>query len=100
MNQDTIGSNYGIGPGDQGWSQQMARPRYFQIDGPAGVRTIDRIAAQNFEPPGPDEYLHSATGYNSGKALGFNTAFTLPGWSGGYQMVGYPGDIEGWIPRG
>jgi hypothetical protein len=90
--QDTIGSAFGIGPGDYGWSREMAAPRFYIVNG----RTIDRLAAMNWKPPGPDEAYYSRTGYGSGGALGFPRAAILPGGASGFQVAGYPGDINGW----
>jgi hypothetical protein len=90
--QDTMGSAAGIGPGDYGWSREMAAPRYYIVNN----RIIDRIAAKNWEAPGPDEAYNSRTGFHSGAALGFPRAAILPGGASGYQVAGYPGDTNGW----
>lgn len=74
--------------------------QFYPVWGPAGMRVIDRQRAAGRWQPDPGDPDYSGSGYQSGKALGFQTAFTLPGWAGGYQMVGYPGDIQGWIPWG
>ncbi len=99
MMQNTIGDYYGVGPGDQGWSRAMAQPQYFIWDSPAGPRVIDRLAQdtwthnENLLPPnGPG----GPGAVRSGRSIGWPLAVTPRG----YTILGYPGDVGGWVPRG